>query len=71
MCANECFQMKMDGQKTINGATLDKTTCYCEVSQNRTWYSKGKMNCKFKTNKKPIKGEYFLYVLSYISTRKD
>ena len=53
-CANKCFQMKLDGNGPINGATLDKETCYCEENQTRTWYSKQKKNCFFKTDRKPI-----------------
>ena len=63
-CANKCFQMRQDGEKFINGATLDKTTCYCEVSQTRTIYNKEKTNCQFKTEKKPVRCEYCLYLLS-------
>ena len=65
-CANKCFKMRMNGKKDINGATLDGTTCYCEVSQTRTWYSKEKTNCQFKTYIKPIKGNFGVYLLLYM-----
>ena len=62
-CANECFQMRLDGNEAVNGATLDKKTCYCEERQLGTWPSYMKNNCLFKTSgkpMKPIKGNYFL-----------
>ena len=59
--------MKLDENVTINGATLEKKTCYCEVSQNRLWYNKKKKNCLFKTDRKPIKGKYHLSVVLNIT----
>ena len=64
-CANKCFQMRLDGNGTINGATLDQKTCYCEFNQTHSWYSRLKKNCQFKTNRKPMDGEYFIHFLSH------
>ena len=66
-CGNKCFQMKLDGNEAINGATLDKETCYCEESQTRTWYSKQKKNCLFKADRNPItiKGEFYILCLIF------
>ena len=58
-CANLCFQMRLDGNEAINGATLDKKTCYCEKNQTLTWYSKQKRNCLFKQS---IQGEFLFLV---------
>ena len=65
-CANKCYQMKLDVNKYINGATLDKTKCFCEVSQGRTVYSKEKTNCQFKTEPKPVKGKHCVYLFLHI-----
>ena len=61
--------MRIDGNEFINGATLDKNTCLCEVNQSRTWYSKQSMNCFFKTARNTIEGEYFIN-LSHIFDSK-
>ena len=62
LCANDCFQMRLDGQHAINGATLDKKTCYCEERQTDTWPSFMNINCLFKTDRKPkpLTGKHFL-----------
>ena len=63
-CANECFQMKRDENAAINGATVDKKKCYCEVQQTHRWFTKEKMNCFFKTGKKKIiEGEFSISFL--------
>ena len=59
-CANRCLQLRRNGNEAINGATLDSTTCFCEMNQTRSFYSKQKMNCHFRTVENQEKGEYII-----------
>ena len=58
--------MRLDGNNAINGATFDNktSTCHCEKTQTRTWNSKEKKNCFFKTDRKPIQGKYYIYLVA-------
>ena len=64
-CANQCFQLKRNGNEAVNGATLEDKKCFCELNQTRTWHSKDKMNCHFTKTEGEEGNDYysFLYIL--------
>ena len=60
-CADECFQLRRDGNEAINGATVERKKCFCELNQTRTWYSKEKMNCHFTKNEGEDGNKHYSY----------